>query len=390
MSAYILMNVIALCSVNILFLLLGSFLNATVIICLWKSSHLRKKFMGHFMILVLSCFDLAIVLVVHPLNVVSTIAWYSENAVMMHKLRNSKHVTTVLFALSFYALMTMNLERYIAVKYPIYHKISLTKSKLLVVFAIFFLLAITLRVFSATGLIPQQLPSSLTFLVILPIMLLTNFRMHFIARRTLQKKAQDRWIKMRNKKEVSQNSDKIQDKSDKIQDKSDKLQEKSDKLSEKSDKLQEKSNKLHQKSDNLSEESNKLHQKSDNLSEKSDKLSEKSNKLHQETDNLSEKNDNFQEKRRKRQNKRPKLSLQSVSTCILAVTCFTLCALPGMVFNGLNILMGKERFGKDNFQLIVFWVGTLLTLNSSFNSLVFFWKNPMLREEGQQLLRKLR
>ncbi len=258
MSAYILMNVIALCSVNILFLLLGSFLNATVIICLWKSSHLRKKFMGHFMILVLSCFDLAIVLVVHPLTVVSTIAWYSENAVMMHKLRNSKHVTTVLFALSFYALMTMNLERYIAVKYPIYHKISLTKSKLLVVFAIFFLLAITLRVFSATGLIPQQLPSSLTFLVILPIMLLTNFRMHFIARRTLQKKAQDRWIKMRNKKEVSQNSDKIQDKSDK-------LQEKSDKLSLKSDKLPERSDKLHQKSDNLSEKSDKLSEKSEQI-----------------------------------------------------------------------------------------------------------------------------
>ncbi len=155
------------------------------------------------------------------------------------------------------------------------------------------------------------------------------------------------------------------------------------KLSEKSDKLSDKSNKLSEKSNKLSEKSNKL-------PEKSDKLQETSNKLHQKSSNLSEKSDNFQEKRRKRQNKRPKLSLQSVSTCILAVTCFTLCALPGMVFNGLNILMGKEWFGKDNFQLIVFWVGTLLTLNSSFNSLVFFWKNPMLREEGQQLLRKLR
>ena len=50
----------------------GIFLNSVVIISLWRSSQLRKK-LCYFMILVLSCFDLAVVTITHPLLIVSTI-----------------------------------------------------------------------------------------------------------------------------------------------------------------------------------------------------------------------------------------------------------------------------------------------------------------------------
>jgi hypothetical protein len=110
--------------------------------------------------------------------------------------------------------------------------------------------------------------------------------------------------------------------------------------------------------------------------------------------NSSTKNERMDEKTEKslptkRQHKRPKLSLQNVSICILAVACFTLCAMPGIIFNGLNILMGKSWFGEETFQLTALWARTLLTINSSFNSLVFFWKNSILRTEGKKVLRKL-
>ena len=58
-------SLICLCVVNGFFTLAGIFLNSVVIISLWKSSQLRRK-TCYFMILVLSCFDLGVVMVGHP------------------------------------------------------------------------------------------------------------------------------------------------------------------------------------------------------------------------------------------------------------------------------------------------------------------------------------
>jgi hypothetical protein len=364
------------------------------------------------MILVLSCVDLAVVVVIHPLIIFSTVAWYVEYEALQDKLDNSEYVTSILYALSFYALLTMNIERYVAVKYPIYHWTSMTKTKLMLVFSAFFLLALILKILSATDLAPQQVPSSLTFLVLLTIMLLTNCKMYIVAkRRRKEKKRRDTGNKMQNEKENSKNSEKAHEKSDRLQEENNNLAEKSNNLSEKSSNLSEKSNNLSEKSDNLRkkstnlseksdtlpEESDNLSEKSSNLSEKSTNFSEKSDKLHEKSTNLSEKSDKLrrkgdssQDNQRKRHNKRAKISLQNISICILAVACFTLCAIPGMIFNGLNVLKGRGWFGKDNFQLILLWVRTLITMNSSFNSLLFFWKNAILRKEGKQVFTKIR
>ena len=65
-------SVAFLCIINIIFMVAGIFLNSVVIISLWRSSQLRKK-LCYFMILVLSCFDLAVVTITHPLLIASTI-----------------------------------------------------------------------------------------------------------------------------------------------------------------------------------------------------------------------------------------------------------------------------------------------------------------------------
>ena len=439
MGVYILINVIVLFCLNMLFLLLGSFLNALVILCFWKSSHLRKK-LCHFTILVLSCIDLSCVIVIHPLIILSILAWHFQDSALRQKLENLKPLTSTLYSLSFYALITMNLERYIAIKYPLYHKTSMTKAKLMLVFATLFLLAVILRVLSAIELIPPQMPSSITFIVLLSIMLLINCKMYIITKRTRQMNIRHgAGNKMQNKRENSQSNDTAQEKHDQSREESNKLHGKSDKLHEESNKLHEKSNKLHEESNKLYMESNKLHEKSNKLHEEtiklhektgklhvessklhkesnksgdeSNKLQEKSNKLDESRNELQEKNgklyqksdkhdaksnkinekgDSLQKNKHKKRNKLPMLRLQNVSTCILAVACFTVCSLPGMIFNALNMSMGAEWFGANNFKLTLLWVQTFITMNSSFNTLVFFWKNKILRKEGKQAFKKFR
>ena len=58
-------NAVFVCLVNASFMVAGIILNAVVMVSLWKSSQLRKK-PCYFMILVVSCFDLAVVAITHP------------------------------------------------------------------------------------------------------------------------------------------------------------------------------------------------------------------------------------------------------------------------------------------------------------------------------------
>ena len=72
-----LFSVVFLCITNIVFMVAGIFLNSVVIISLWRSRQLRKK-VCYFMILVLSCVDLAVVTITHPSLIASTIYFSLE------------------------------------------------------------------------------------------------------------------------------------------------------------------------------------------------------------------------------------------------------------------------------------------------------------------------
>jgi hypothetical protein len=64
-------NAVLLCAVNFLLTFVGICLNSLVIISL-LNSQLRRK-LCYFMILVLDCFDLAVVVVFHPFIIMETI-----------------------------------------------------------------------------------------------------------------------------------------------------------------------------------------------------------------------------------------------------------------------------------------------------------------------------
>ena len=131
MDLYRFINLICLCFVNGFFTLAGIFLNSIIIISLWKSSQLRRK-TCHFLILVLSCFDLAVVLVGHPTIMLTAISSWSsgyKTALQISKWFSIAYI--VLQGLAFCALLTMNIDRYLAIAHPLFHKTSVTKSRLL-------------------------------------------------------------------------------------------------------------------------------------------------------------------------------------------------------------------------------------------------------------------
>ena len=125
-----LISLICLCVVNGFFTLAGIFLNSVVIISLWKSSQLRRK-TCYFMILALSCFDLGVVLVGHPTAILQSVAWSFNDNTAAQINNILKHIYEILQAFAFCALLTMNIDRYLAIVHPFFYQASVTKRKLM-------------------------------------------------------------------------------------------------------------------------------------------------------------------------------------------------------------------------------------------------------------------
>ena len=101
--------------------------NSTVIISLWRSSQLRKQ-LCYFVILVLSCFDLAAVAIIHPLLIASTILWSMRNYQKIYYAR--LYLTVYLGGFSMLALLTLNIERFLALTFPFFHQTAVTKARI--------------------------------------------------------------------------------------------------------------------------------------------------------------------------------------------------------------------------------------------------------------------
>ena len=106
-------GVLSLSIVNVVFVVVGMFLNSVVIISLWRSSQLRRK-LCYFMILVLSCFDLAVIVVTHPFLIVSAI-YLSPREINAARETTRIFISFVLYSLSMIALFTLNVERFLAI-----------------------------------------------------------------------------------------------------------------------------------------------------------------------------------------------------------------------------------------------------------------------------------
>ena len=136
---------IFLAMVNGVFFFVGIFLNSVVIVALLRSrQHLKS--LCSFMILVVTCFDLATVTICHPLIITSSYIWSTGD----HDTKNIYHrihkYSNILYHFSFMALLVINIDRFLAISYPFFHKQQVTKQRLMVLLAVFLVIILIERV----------------------------------------------------------------------------------------------------------------------------------------------------------------------------------------------------------------------------------------------------
>lgn len=186
MDLCVLINFILLCAVNGLFIFAGVFLNLMLICSLWSSPQLRRR-TCYFMIFVLSCFDLFVVLFGHPMTILLSIGWaFQEDAAT-----KTGEILTRFYAtfqgLGFLALLSINIDRYLAIAYPYFYQARVTKGRIIT------FMILTQTMFSPVVTILRLVPSpqvndvenkfiAVITALILCVMLFMNYKMFVIAK----------------------------------------------------------------------------------------------------------------------------------------------------------------------------------------------------------------
>ena len=83
-------------------------------------------------------------------------------------------------------------------------------------------------------------------------------------------------------------------------------------------------------------------------------------------------------------------SLKNISSCLLVVACVVVLSIPWWVYVGLRINSPETKNTLDNANLAGMWAVTISLMNCTFNCLIFYWKNKVLRTEGLKLLKCLK
>ena len=279
-------NALFLCLLNFCFMVAGAFLNFLVIISLWRSHQLRKK-LCYFMILVLSCFDLAVVTITHPVIILTTILWsmqkFTEEVYIIRM-----NTCLLLGGFAMFALLTLNIERYLALTCPFFHQTAVTKGRLVIFMALLMVIPVALSpfyYFDATRI--RDILLTVFLFCILSGFIFLNCRMLVIAKSKREvERIAPMGITTASKQEI---------------------------------------------------------------------------------------------KKRTRKSK-------NISTCSLAVCCFFICFFPE-ILHSIWRFKTKVAWYDEKAMLLRIWSDTLVTMNSTFNCVIFFWRNSILRREGMKIVK---
>jgi hypothetical protein len=241
------------------------------------------------MILVLSSFDLAVVAITHPVLILSTILWSME---IYHEeiVGTLVYTNNLLGGFSTFSLLTLTIERFLALSYPFFHQTAVTKKRLLLFQAF---LMITTASLSLLAQFNRKMGIILTamFILLFPfVFVCLNYKMFIIAK------------SKRNDERVSPSS-----------------------------------------------------------------TATSSNQ----------------------ERKRRKLNFKNISTCSLAVGCFFVCIFPPIIYYAMR-LTAYLPYNNRRVLLFYIWSVTSFSMNSTFNCLIFFWRNSVLRREGTKIAKRFR
>ena len=123
-------NHVIVCVINILLSFSTTFLNAITVLAYWSSSRLQKK-TSYFLVMLLSLGDLVVGAVCNPVYVVLLIKDLKRDA-NCPLASEFLILSFCLFGMSFTTLFLLNMERYLSVIYPIFHRQKVTKFRLLI------------------------------------------------------------------------------------------------------------------------------------------------------------------------------------------------------------------------------------------------------------------
>ena len=279
MDLDIYIQLVFLCVVNILFAFSGIVLNTLVIASFWKSTQLRKQ-LCHFMIMVLSCFDLVAVIIYYPGILLHIILLLKQDYDLLRKLMIYFHVSGAFLGIPLLVLLVMSTERYLGTHYPLFHRTSVTRRRLLIPLAMLLIFQTTLTVLATNDLVISTAVHATTFAVIIfPPSLFINFKLFKISRKVRRRKAAS----------------------------------------------------------------------------------------HEQ---------------------RITINLKNISTCLLSVACIVLLSMPASVYIVFDITTKRES--TSNAGLSYIWAASICAMNCTFDSLIFFWKNKVLRIEGIKILKTLK
>ena len=273
-------NLIFIFVVNILFFFSGICLNFLVIVSFWRSVQLRKK-LCYFTIMLLSCCDLLAVVVSHSSTGLVAMLWLThDEKYYVHSTWQVilLDISNTLLSCSVLALFVMSFDRYLATHYPIFHRTSVTKGKLLTLFIFLVIIKITILAISINHQVIPYVVGLLIFgIIFVSPMLLINYKLFTIAR------------KRRRNKQISPEMKKS-------------------------------------------------------------------------------------------------FSLKNISSCLLVVACLIGLSIISLVYVLLKLTLKEKEFP----ELVGLWARTVASMNSTFNCLIFYWKNKILRTEGIKVIKSMK
>ena len=82
-------------------------------------------------------------------------------------------------------------------------------------------------------------------------------------------------------------------------------------------------------------------------------------------------------------------SLKQISNILLASACVALLSIPVSAYIVLT-LTSKATATSANAKCVRLWSTTVASMNSTFNCLIFFWKNRLLRTEGIKVIKAIK
>ena len=273
MDLNIYVQMIFLCVVNVIFTFSGIVSNTLVIASFWKSSQLRKK-LSLFMIMVLSCFDLVPVVIHHLGILLYLISWLRKDYDLLAKMKIYLDISGLSLGFSCLALLVMGIERYLGTYYPIFHRTTITRRRLLTLLAILLITTTAGFIISSIGLVISLPVFLMIFIAMyLPPFMFVNFKLFIIARKAHSQRAVPPG--------------------------------------------------------------------------------------------------------------RTPINLKNISSGLWAVACFVLLYIP----NSFYIACNFAEKSTNTIRLSYIWAFTSATVNCTLNSLIFFWKNNVLRTQGIKILR---